>query len=329
MSGNIWVLAEQWRGRISEITYEGLALGRDLADQSGALLEAVLVGHNVRALADTLGRADSVLCLDHPLLGEPVASVYVDVLAPLLAERKPAAFLIPLTNVSLGIGSWLAGQLRVPVVNFCKDARFVDGRLQARCVMYGGKIEAEVAACGEPAILGIWPGARPPEKGRSAQPPAIEQVEVFPDQTPSVRFRRYVEPARGDADLRQQEILVGVGRGIQNKENMALAENLASALGGVVCGSRSVVDQGWLPLSRRVGKSGLTVKPKLYFALGISGAPEHVQGMRKSGCVIAVNTDPQAPIFDVAHYGIVGDLVELLPALTSAIRARKPPAAGA
>ncbi len=323
MAEQIWVLAEQWRGRITEITYETLALGRDLADESGAGLVAVLPGSNVRTLADTLGKADAVLCVDHPLLADPVPSVYVDVLAPLVAERKPSVLLIPLTNISLGVGTLLAGQLRVPAINFCRDAHFVDGRLRARCVLYGGKIEAEVAACGEPVILGIWPGARPAEKGRSARPPAVERVAVYPDQAPSVCFRRYVEPDRGDVDLRHQQVLVAVGRGIEDKKNLALAEDLAAALGGVVCGSRSAVDQGWLPLSRRVGKSGLTVSPRLYFALGISGAPEHVEGMRKSECIVAVNKDAHAPIFDVADYGIVEDVLELVPALTEAIQSRK------
>ncbi len=330
MSGDIWVLAEQWRGRISEITYEILALGRDLADEAGVRLEAVLVGSHVRGLADTLGTADSVLLIDHPLLAEPVTPTYADVLAPLLADRSPAAFLVPLTNISLGIGTLLAGELRLPAVNFCRDAHFVDRRLRATCVLYGGKIEAEVTPRGgATAILGIWPHARPPEKGHSKRLPGVEEIAASPDAAPAIRFRRYINPPAGDVDLTKQEALVAVGRGMRSKENLELAEALARGIGGAVCASRPVVDQHWLPLSRQVGKSGLTVKPKLYFALGISGAPEHVEGMRKSDCIIAVNTDPQAPIFNVANYGVVGDALELLPVLTRAVEGRKRAGGGA
>lgn len=322
MGGDVWVLAEQWRGRVSEITYEILALGRDLADEAGVRLEAVLVGRDVRGLADTLGTADSVLLIDHPLLAEPVASTYADVLGPVLAGRSPSVFLVPLTNISLGIGTLLAGELGLPALNFCRDAHFVDSRLRAHCVLYGGKIEAEVAPRGPTAILGIWPHARPPEKGHSQRLPAVEEIVASPDPAPAIRFRRYINPPAGDVDLTKQEVLVAVGRGIQGKENLALAEALARGIGGAVCASRSVVDQGWLPVSRQIGKSGLTVKPKLYFAMGISGAPEHVESIRKSDCIIAVNTDPQAPIFNAANYGVVGDALELMPALTRAVQAR-------
>lgn len=138
-----------------------------------------------------------------------------------------------------------------------------------------------------------------------------------------MRFKKYIEPEAGDVDITQQDVLVAVGRGIQSQDNLALAEELAKALGGAVCGSRPVIDQGWLSLSRQVGKSGMTVKPKLYLALGISGAPEHVEGMKNSVLIIAINTDPRAPIFNFAHYGIVADALDVLPALTAAARARK------
>jgi electron transfer flavoprotein alpha subunit len=138
-----------------------------------------------------------------------------------------------------------------------------------------------------------------------------------------VRFTRYLEPEAGDVDITQQNVLVAVGRGIQTKDNLELAEELAATLGGAVCGSRPVIDQGWLSLSRQVGKSGMQVKPKLYFMLGISGAPEHVEGMKDAQLIVAVNTDAAAPIFNVAHYGIVGDALEIAPALTEAVKARK------
>lgn len=323
MSGNIWVLAEHWRGQLSEITFELLALGREVADGLGARLEAVLLGHEQRHLVGTLGKADSVLYVDHPLLAEPLPDLCAEALARIAAERKPRAVLVPLTNVSLGAGTLLAARLEAPGVNFCRDLQVDDGQLRARCVLYGGKMEVTVPFVREPVVLGIWPGSRPSDEGRSGETSTVEEVPVEFADAPHARFTGYIEPEPGDVNLAQQEVLVAVGRGIQSKDNLALAEELAQELGGAVCGSRPVIDQGWLGLSRQVGKSGVTVKPKLYVAAGISGAPEHVEGIRDSGLIVAINTDPQAPIFQVAHYGIVADAVDVLPALTEAVRARK------
>jgi electron transfer flavoprotein alpha subunit len=139
----------------------------------------------------------------------------------------------------------------------------------------------------------------------------------------AVRFQDWVLPEAGDVDITQQNVLVAVGRGIQQEDNIELAEELAQALDGAVCASRPVVDQGWLPATRQVGKSGMTVKPKLYLALGISGAPEHLEGMQGADLIIAVNTDPKAPIFDAAHYGTQIDALDLLPALVEAVNAKK------
>jgi len=323
MSGSIWVMVEQWRGHVSEVTYETLALGREVADALGVPLVAVLLGHNARDLAKTLGKADTVLYADHPSLAETIPQNYAAALTELMRDGKPRVFIVPLTNVSLGIGTLVGAQLNAPVVNFCKDLRVEGGALEAICVLYGGKIETRVTGAGEPLVLGIWPGARPADKGRSAAEPPVEDVSVSIEGTQAIRLRRYIEPDAGDIDLTQQDVLVAAGRGIQTKDNIALVEELAKALGGAVCGSRPVIDQGWLPLSRQVGKSGLTVKPRLYIALGISGAPEHVEGMKNSGLIVAVNSDPNAPIFGAAHYGIVADAVETIPVLTAAIEARK------
>lgn len=323
MAGNIWALAEHWRGQLSEITYEVLALGKEVADALGVKLEAVLLGYQNQPLAHCLGLADTVLYVDHPALSEPGPEPYSEALVQLLTERQPRAVLVPLTNVTLAVGTFVSARMEAPGINFCTDLSVTDGKLHARCVLYGGKMEATVVPVREPAVLGIWPGARPAEKGRSTEMAPIEEVTVSLSDTPPVRFKRYIEPEAGDVDISQQEVLVAVGRGIQGKDNLALAEELAEALGGSVCGSRPVIDQGWLPLSRQVGKSGASVKSKLYVAAGISGAPEHVEGIRNAALIVAINTDPQAPIFNVAHYGIVGDALDVLPALAEAVRAKK------
>jgi electron transfer flavoprotein alpha subunit len=323
MSGKVWVLAEQWRGQLSEIAFEALALGREVADGLGTELEAVLMGSGIRNLAGSLGKADRVLCADHPRLLDPDAELYASVLADMVEQLHPRALLIPLTNVSLGMGTLLGARLRIPSVNFCRDLKAGDGRIEAHCVLYGGKIEAKVEPSSVPAILGIWAGARAPDKGRSDRVVPVEDVSVSVPAAARVRLKRYIEPERGDVDITREEVLVAVGRGIQSADNLGLAEELAAALHGAVCASRPVIDQGWLPLSRQVGKSGHTVRPKLYIALGISGAPEHTEGMKDAATIVAVNSDPLAPIFQVAHYGIVADAIDILPAMTEAVSRRR------
>jgi electron transfer flavoprotein alpha subunit len=172
-------------------------------------------------------------------------------------------------------------------------------------------------------VVAVLPGTRKADAGRGGDAPAVE--DVAPAFTPrdGIRWVAYEEPEAGDVDITQQDFLVAVGRGISNQANIEVAESLAAALGGAVCGSRPVIDQGWLPLVRQVGKSGATVKPRLYVAAGISGAPEHVEGMKDAELIVAVNMDAGAPIFSVAHYGIVEDATDFLEALAEAVSARK------
>jgi electron transfer flavoprotein alpha subunit len=322
MAGNVWVLAEHWRGHLSDVTFELLALGRELASGLGSPLEAILLGHQARGLAAELGAVDGVLYVDHPSLAEPNPEAQCLALAALVEERKPRALLVPLSNVSADALGLLPARLKIPLVNFCRDVTVTDGQLQARAVLYGGKLEATLVAP-SPVIFGVLPGSRLASQGRKDGAPAVEDATAAFPAEGRVRFEKYIDPEPGDVDLSQQAALVSVGRGIQTKDNIELAEELAQALGGAVSASRPVIDQGWLPLTRQVGKSGATVKPKLYVAAGISGAPEHVEGMKGAELIVAINTDPGAPIFAVAHYGVVGDVLEVLPALTAAVKARK------
>ena len=313
MAGEIWVLVEQWRGRISDITYEVLALGREVAEALAGSLQAVVLGPGAGESASSLGAADGVLMVEHSALAEPVPEIYALALAQI----------IPQTNVTMELGPLLAARLAVPFVNSCRDVQVTDGRPVARCILYGGKVEASVTPQSAPAVFGILPGARPREQGRVERAPAVTALPVdLPTEFP-LRFCGYTELEAGDVDITRENVLVAVGRGIQRPENVALAEELAAALGGAVCGSRPVIDQRWLPPSRQVGTSGMIVKPQLYLALGISGAPEHAQGMKEAALIVAINTDPRAPIFDIAHYGVVGDLLEIVPALTTRVKQGK------
>jgi len=169
MAGEIWVAVEQWRGKVSDINFELLALGREVADAAGAPLEAVLLGSNARDLAGALGKADRVLYADHPTLAEPLLAPCTEALLQLVRARQPRCVLAPLTNVSLGVGTLLAARLDAPGISFCTDLRVVEGRLEARCVLYGGKIEARVSPASEPAVFGVWPGSRP--RSRTSRSP--------------------------------------------------------------------------------------------------------------------------------------------------------------
>ncbi|MBI2876964.1 MAG: electron transfer flavoprotein subunit alpha/FixB family protein [Candidatus Tectomicrobia bacterium] len=322
MSGGILVVAEHLRGEIAEITYEMLGIGRKIADALNIPCHSALLGKEIAPLASHLGMADSVLLLEHPQ-GSPPSPEMAASLLRALAERKQVSLvLIGGTNVSLGIGPKLSARSRLPFVNFCKDLRVENGTVVVTSQLFGGKILADLLLPGNRGIVSICPGSFPPDAGKSERTPPVEAIEI-PVEAPKATFKRYLEPEAGDVDITRQEILVAVGRGIQHADNLPLAEELARAMGGAVCASRPVIDQGWLPLTRQVGKSGMVVKPKLYLALGVSGAPEHQEGMKNAPLVIAVNTDPKAPIFDVSHYGVCGDLFEIVPRLIEAIQARK------
>ncbi len=182
MPDNVWVLAEHWRGKLSEITFEALALGRDLAAGLGRELDAVLLGHEVKALAGELGAADRVLCCEHPLLAELTPDIYAEALAQLARQRAPAVVIAPLTNVTLGVGTLLASKLEAPAINFCRDARVVEGKIEALAVMYGGKIECRVTAARAESgrhDLGWFPRLHVPQLGREARRIACRLVRLL------------------------------------------------------------------------------------------------------------------------------------------------------
>ncbi len=322
MSTAILVLVEQLRGQVADITFEMLGAARKMGAPSQRPVHAVALGREAAGLAARLGGADSVLAVEDPVLDQPTAEAAIAVLQQIMEQKQAGLLLIGGTNVSFGLGTRLAARTQLPFVNFCKGAR-VDGEaLVLTSQLFGGKILSDVKLAQGRGIVSIYPGAFPADAGRGDQVPPVEKLAVSVP-APKVVFQQYVEPEAGDVDITKQTVLVAVGRGIQSADNVQLAEELAQSLGGAVCASRPVIDQGWLPLSRQVGKSGMTVKPRVYLAFGISGAPEHWDGMQNSECIIAVNTDPKAPIFDGAHYGVVGDAVELIPLLTEKVHAKK------
>ncbi len=321
MSADIHVVVEHLRGQVADISYIMLAAARALAQGTGGQVVAVLLGHRVEALAADLA-ADSVLYVDHPALADFTSDAYLAVLANLVDTYAPRAVLLGHTSVGMDVASGLSIRRGLPLVSQCRSVSVEGDTLRFVSQLCGGKIMAEGDLPAPTALVTMVPGGYKPEAGQSAQPPQVTPVAAPALEGLRVTLKQYIEPEAGDVDISKEPILIAVGRGIQRQENLELVEELAAALGGVVCASRPVVDQAWLPTTRLVGKSGKHVKPKLYLALGISGAPEHIEGMSGSEVIIAINTDPAAPIFDVAQYGARIDLFDLVPALTEQIRQR-------
>jgi electron transfer flavoprotein alpha subunit len=218
----------------------------------------------------------------------------------------------------MDVAGALSGRTGRPLVAYCKELSFEGDKTVVTSQVYGGKLNAEVEVDG-PAIVSVIAGSfAPAAPGWS---PQIEDVAAPDLSGLHTEFLARVEPEAADVDITAEEMLVSVGRGIGGEENIELAQELAEALGATVSASRPVTDAGWLPKTRQVGKSGRKVKPKLYIACGISGAPEHLEGMSDAELIIAINTDEKAPIFDVAHYGTTADLFDVLPALTEELQA--------
>jgi electron transfer flavoprotein alpha subunit len=321
MSGDVLVVAEHFRGQLNEITFELLGKGRELAQALGGKLAVALLGNQVGGLASELGAADLAYVADRPELGEFIPDMYGTVLEGCLKQSQPRLVLLGSTSVGLDLLSLLSARGSFPCIDNCTRLEAQAGRLVATCQIYGGKVFAQVALPEAMTLVAVVPGMFGAEGGKVSGKPEVVPLGLPPALRPTrATFRNWIEPPPGDVDITKVSILVAVGRGIQNADNLPQAEELAELLGGAVCGSRPVIDQGWLPKTRQVGKSGMTVKPKLYLALGVSGAPEHIEGMRGAELIVAVNTDPQAPIFGMAHYGVVSDLFDILPALTEEIR---------
>lgn len=319
MSQDIYVVVEHLRGQVADISYVMLAAARVLAQGTGGDVVGVLLGHNAQELASDLA-ADRMLYIDHPALADFTSDAYQKALANLIDEDKPRAVLFGHTSIGTDVASVLSARLGLPLVSQCQSVS-ADGKFVSQ--ICGGKIMAEGNLPGPTALVTVVPGGFKPEEGHGTQPPEVTMMAAPAPEGLRVSLAGYIEPEVSDVDISKEPILIAVGRGIQNQDNLELAEELAEALGGEVCSSRPIVDQGWLSTSRMVGKSGQAVKPKLYLAMGISGAPEHVEAITGSELIIAINTDPAAPIFDVAQYGAEVDMFDLIEVLTEQVQEAK------
>ena len=319
----IFVLAEHRMGELRDVTMEMLTKGRKLAGALDAQLVVGLLGHDLADFSETLKKwAHQVVVVEDPKLENFNASAYQRVLSAILKERQPGLTMIGHTSFGVDLAPPLATELEFPLTTDCVDIQLRDDAAVAIRQVYGGKLHAEVSFVGAPCMVTLRQGAFPAEEA-DLQGQIVAVDSPLTEEITYRKFLKYVEAVVGDVDITQADILISVGRGIREQKNMPLVEELAKALGGVLSCSRPITDSGWLPPDRQVGQSGRTVKPKVYVAIGISGAFQHLAGMSGSETIVAINKDANAPIFSVAHYGIIGDLFQVVPALTAEIAEMK------
>lgn len=318
--GAILVYVETRAGRVLPGGFELLAAGRALADATGRTLETLVCAADPAAPAGEVRAADRVLTVAHPALSPYLPQAHAAVLAAVVAERQPDLVLVGYTGAGLDLAPSLATRTGRPLLAYCRTLRLNGDTLLAEAQAYGGKLVASLAAP-LPAVAMVMPGAFAEEAGRDGS--GGEHVALAPPgalDALGMRVIEEIEPEAGGVDLTQADKILCVGRGIGEAAKIEVAAEVAALLGAELAGSRPVVDNGWLEKARQVGKSGRKVKPRLYVAVGVSGAPEHLEGMGSADLIVAVNSDARAPIFAAAHYGTTCDLFDLLPALAGRLR---------
>jgi len=317
----ILLITEQREGKWNKVSFETLAAAQQIASQTKASVSGAVVGKGIAPLADELAgfQLDEVLLIEHDLLAQYTPDGLSLALRQVIEGSKPDLVLLPHTYQVRDFAPKLAASLGKGMIGDCIAYRHENGKLVFVRQMFQGRTAADVVFAGEPPWIATFQAgafradlAAKHASGKTAVKPV--SVDLKPEQIRTKPLELFRE-AKQAVDLTQAPILVSIGRGIKAPENIPMAEKLAKLLGGEICASRPICDEGWLPMDRQIGSSGQTVAPKLYLALGISGAIQHVVGMKGSRTIAAVNKDQNAPIFEVADYGVVGDLFEIVPAL--------------
>jgi len=312
----IFVLAEHRQGQIRDITYEMLTKARELGETT-----AVILTNNKEIAKPLTEYAKTVITIADPKLESFNSEAYRKILTPVIIQHKPRLFMMGHTSQGIDLAPRLAAALNLPLATDLIDLAFEGESFTVTRQVYGGKVNAKATARKAETYLATMRQAT--YQPKKPEPPANGQITETPspltEDITEKRFLQYVLPPPGGVDITAAEKLVGIGRGIKDVANIPSVEELAKSLGAALSCSRPIVDKGWLPTGRQVGTSGKTVKPKLYLALGISGAFQHVLGMKGSDLIIAVNKDPKAPIFSFADYGIVEDLFKIVPPLKNKI----------
>jgi electron transfer flavoprotein alpha subunit len=324
MSDGILVFAEHRDGAFNKTSFEALAAAQQLGSALGQTVSAVVLSTDARLAGEmAVYNVGRVISAEHAKLADYTPDAYTDAMEHVVRATDPRYVILPHTYLVRDFAPKLAARFRKDVISDCLRASVEGGAVTFSRRIFLGKIDADVTSNDEPPVFASFQSgayrAEQAERGSGAQ------VESMAVEIKDVRMQP--EPAfqevKQAVDLSKADVIVAIGRGIKSQENIALAEQLAAALGGDLAASRPICDAGWLPIDRQIGSSGQTVAPKLYIALGISGAIQHLVGMKNAGTIVAVNKDPEAPIFDIADYGIVGDLFDVVPVLTEEIKKLK------
>jgi electron transfer flavoprotein alpha subunit len=325
----ILVITEQREGKWNKVGFETLAAAQQIAQQTKGSLAGVVVGNGMAALADDLAASqlEEVLVVEHDLLERYTPDGFSIALKQVIAGAEPDLVLLPHTYQVRDFAPKLVASLGKGMIGDCIGYRYESGKLVFIRQMFQGRTAADVVFVGEPPWVatfqaGAFRADLLAQRQSGKAPVKKVPVELKSEQIRAKPLELFRE-AKQAVDLTQAPILVSIGRGIKAPENIPMAEKLAKLLGGELAASRPICDEGWLPMERQIGSSGQTVAPKLYLALGISGAIQHVVGMKGARTIVAINKDQNAPIFEVADYGIVGDLFEIVPALTEELEKSK------
>lgn len=323
---NVWVFCETAGDRLRSVALELVTKGRELADVLGEKLVAILIGQGIESHAKTLIQhgADKVLVVDGKIFADYTTDAYAIAMTSLIASRKPNVVLYGATNNGRDLAPRIAARLGLGLTADCTGLAIDDKRqlVQTRPA-FGGNIMAEIITpTFRPQMATVRPNVFKPKDPNKSRKGEIEKVaiEVSPVQVRTKVLEKVTEVAEGMKSVEEADVIVCSGRGIKDPANLELPRQLADLLDAAIGGSRPIVDLGWLPPSQQVGQSGRTVCPKLYFALGISGAIQHQIGMVSSDIIVAINKDPDAPIFSIADFGIVGDIFTVLPEVISEVK---------
>lgn len=322
---DIWIWGEFRRNEPSPLTLELLAAGRFLADRSGGRVTAVVTGEVSSDGAATLGLygADHVLVLSHPALARFSDEDHAHVLAAAVKTRKPAVLLLGASIAGKSVAPRVAAKLGAGLLAECTAIDWTGETLRGVVPLYGGTVLATKEVVALPALAVMRAKSFTPLSPDGNPDVTVEEVHLAPGGLPErVKVIDVAVEETGEVRLEDADVIVSGGRGLGRSEHYKLVRELAEVLGAACGASRAIVDAGWVPYKHQVGQTGKSVKPKVYIACGISGAVQHLAGMRNSDIIVAINNDAEAPIFQLATYGIVGDVLEVLPALTAAFRKR-------
>lgn len=323
MAEKIYVLIDHANSRPRTSSLEALAMGQKIASETGMEVHGLILGAGTGEVTEQLRRFElaSVIVVESPSLAEYNPDIHVHALAEVLGSDRPSLFLVAHTYQAIDLAPRLAARLRTALVTDCIGYKTVDGKLTFVRQMFRSKLNADVTVKSDhPWLVSIQAGAASADALRPGTAPSVARAIDLSTVASRRQTVETIEATKGKVDLTRADIIVGVGRGIKKQDNLPVLQELADALGAEIGASRPVVDNEWLGRERQIGSSGQTVTPKLYVACGISGAIQHIVGMKNSGCIVAINTDPNAPIFNVANYGIVGDVLEIVPVLTKKVK---------